>query len=106
MSVGNGVSRDVYTSLWKEAANSLLIGETERVPYLRHDLFKYEWEAIGKILLKGYIDTGYFLVILSKAFVLYSLFRGGGADDLLSSLFIYLSNEEVNMLKGGRVSRR
>ena len=88
------------TILWKEAANSLLIGETERVPYLRHDLFNYEWEAIGKILLKGYIETGYFLVILSKAFVQYTLFREGGADDLLSSLFIYLSNEEVNMLKG------
>ena len=48
MGIENGVSRDVYTSFWKEVANSLLIGETERVPYVRHDLFKYEWEAIGK----------------------------------------------------------
>ena len=58
MGVGNGVSRDVYTIFWKEVANSLLIGETERVPYVRYDLFKYEWEVTGKILLKGCIDTG------------------------------------------------
>ena len=58
---------------------------------MRLDLFKYEWEAIGKILLKGYIDAGYFLVIFSKAFVLYTLFGEVGVDDLLSSLFfIYL----------------
>ena len=67
---------------------------------MRLDLFKYEWEIIGKILLKDYIDTGYFLVILSKAFVLYTSFGEAGADDLLSSLFTYLPNDEANMLKG------
>ena len=67
---------------------------------MRLDLFKYEWETIGKLLLKGYIDTGYFPVILSKAFVLYTLFGEVGVDDLLSSLFPYLSNDEANMLKG------
>ena len=54
MGVGNGVSRDVYTSFWKEAANSLLIGDTERVPYVRDDLFKYEWEAIGKKIFQRF----------------------------------------------------
>ena len=100
MGVGNGISRDVYTNFWKEAVNSLPIGETERVPYVRHDLFKYELETIGKFLLKGYIDTGCFPVILSKAFVLYTLFGEDGVDDVLSSLFLYLTNDEANMLKG------
>ena len=63
--------------------NSLLIEETERVPNVRHDLFKYEWEAIGKTLLKGYIGTGYFPIILIKAFVLYTLFGEVGVGDLL-----------------------
>ena len=99
MGEGNGALREVYTSFWKEVANSLLIGETERVPYVRHDLFKYELEAIGKILFKAYIGTWYFLVILSKAFVLYTSFGEAGVDDLLSSLFLYLSNDETNMLK-------
>ena len=82
----------------KEAANSLLIGETERVSYVRLDLFKYEWETIGKLLLKGYIDTGYFPVILSKAFVLFTLFGKAGVDDLLLSLFPYLSNDVEGLL--------
>ena len=92
MGVGNRVSRDVYTSFWKEAANSLLIGKTERVPYGRHDLFKYGCEAIGKILLKGYIDAGYFPVVLSKAFVLYTLFGEVGVMTCYHRFFfIYLT---------------
>ena len=90
MGVGNGVSRDVCTSFWKEAANSLLIGETERVPYVRHDLFKYEWETIGKMLLKGYIDTGDFSVILRRAFVLYTLFVVGVMTCYNRFLLVYL----------------
>ena len=90
----------VYNSFWKEVANSLLIGETERVPYVRHYIFQYEWEAIEKILLKGYVDTGYFPVILSKDFVRYTLFEEIDVNDLLPSLFLYLSNCEANMLKG------
>ena len=42
MGIGNGVSRYVYTSFWKKAAHSLLIGETEQVPYVQHKLFNYE----------------------------------------------------------------
>ena len=87
--VGNGVSRNVYTSFWKEAANSLLIRETECVPYVRHDLFNYEWGTEGNILLKSYIDRGHFLVTLSKHFVLYTLFGEVRVDDLLSSRFLY-----------------
>ena len=98
--VGNGVSRNVYTSFWKEAANSLLIRETECVPYVRHDLFNYEWGTEGNILLKSYIDRGHFLVTLSKHFVLYTLFGEVRVDDLLSSRFLYLSNDEANMFKG------
>ena len=98
MGVGNGVSRDVYTSFWKKAAHSLLIGETEQVPYVQHKLFNYEWEAIGNILFKAYVDTGCFLVNLSKAFVLYALFGEVGVDDLLL-LFLSSYNDEANMLR-------
>ena len=68
-----------------------LLGKTERVPYVWLDLFKYEWLTTGKILLKGYFK---------QSFVLYTLFEEVGMDDLLSSLFPYLSNDEANMLKG------
>ena len=36
---GSGVSSDIYASFWSEAANSLMIGECVRIPYVRHDIF-------------------------------------------------------------------
>ena len=54
---GDGVARDIYSSFWIDVSNSLFIGEKERVPFVRHDLYKREWEAIGKILAKGFIMT-------------------------------------------------
>ena len=38
-------------------------------------------------------------MIFSGYFVLYTSFGEAGVDDLLSSLFLYLSNDETNMLK-------
>ena len=35
---GDGVARDIYSSFWTDVLNSLLIGEKERVPFVRHDL--------------------------------------------------------------------
>ena len=57
-----------------------------------HDLFKYKSKAIEKILLKAYVDTEYFVVILSKAFLLYTSFGDVGVDGLSLSYFflIYL----------------
>ena len=49
--VGNGANREVYSLFWNEVATCCLIGETERVPFVRHDLYKQEWEAVGKILV-------------------------------------------------------
>ena len=71
---GNGVARDIYSSFWIDATDSYFIGEKERVPFARHDLFKNEWKAIGDILMKGYYDVGYFPVIISKAFLVYSIY--------------------------------
>ena len=66
---GDGFARDIYSSFWIDVSNSLFIGEKERAPFVRHDLYKREWEAIGKILAKGFNDTGYFLTMISKSFV-------------------------------------
>ena len=42
------------------------IGERERVPFKRHDHFIKEWEAVGRILVKGYQSVLYFPLLLSK----------------------------------------
>ena len=33
---GTGVTRDVYASFWTDVTDSYLVGEKERVPYVRH----------------------------------------------------------------------
>ena len=52
--VGIGVTREVFSLFWKEFANSMTIGERERVPFVRHDHFIKEWGTVGRILVKGF----------------------------------------------------
>ena len=67
--MGSGVSRDVYSLFWAEVSDSYLIGTDQRVPFVQHDLYISEREAIGRILIKGYLDFGYFPIVLSYCFV-------------------------------------
>ena len=94
MGVGSGVSRDVYCTFWREVSDSYLIGDKERVPFVRHDLYKPEWQAIGKILVKGYIDTGYFQTTVSKSFLHYCLFGEVPSDELIASFLNYIAADE------------
>ena len=82
---GDGVAGDIYSSFWIDVSDSLFIGEKERVSFIRHDLYKRKWEAIGKILAKGFNDTGYFPTMISKSFVQYCFYGDVSNTELLSS---------------------
>eukprot|EP00794_Sanderia_malayensis_P020779 gene20779-22807_t len=97
--VGDGVARDVYASFWKEVADSLLIGQAHRLPYVRHDLYVQEWEAVGRILHLAYSQYSYFPLILSSAFVCFILFDMVPQDILLESFYLYLAPDESDTLK-------
>ena len=51
---GIGVVRDALSLFWKEVYDSLLIGENERVPFIRHNYNRLDWEAVARVVLKGY----------------------------------------------------
>ena len=55
---GAGVFRD--TSFWSQNFNSLTVGTQEKVPAIRHDYQRAEWEAIARILMCGYIRRDIF----------------------------------------------
>ena len=96
--VGIGVTREVCTLFWNEFANSMTIGE--RVPFVRHDHFVEEWNAIGRILDKGFESVSYFPLFISKAFLRYCLFGNQITDMVfLESFQKYLSKEEEEMIK-------
>ena len=31
----------------------------ERVPFVQHDYFVEEWEAVGRVIVKGYVSISY-----------------------------------------------
>ena len=31
----------------------------ERVPFMQHDYFVEEWEAVGRVIVKGYVSISY-----------------------------------------------
>lgn len=78
--------------------DSYLSGEQERVPQVLHYLYKQEWKAIGMIILKGFIDTGYFPIVLSKAFLYFCLFGEVSEELLISSFLKYLSPDESELV--------
>ena len=55
-----GVSRDVYAAFWTELMDHTAEGEDLRVPSPCPKWQEDEWKYIGRILLKGFQDHGYF----------------------------------------------
>jgi hypothetical protein len=71
-----GVLRDALSAFWNSFYDSCTVGEDERVPVVRHDFKEEEWEAIARILVKGYCVVKFFPVKLNKVFMFASLFEG------------------------------
>ncbi|KAF3834148.1 hypothetical protein F7725_025352 [Dissostichus mawsoni] len=91
----NGVSREVYTAFWEQFLETCE-GEAERVPRLRPDFCEAEWQAVGRIWVKGLLDHGVMPVRLSKAFILACNHGVDSVDvDILMTSFLnYLSPVE------------
>ena len=98
---GPGVFRDALSTFWNQFFTSLTVGAQEKVPAIRHDYQKPEWEAIARILVYGYIKERYFPLSLSRAFVALCLFGEEGitSEFLLSSFHLYISEDERETLK-------
>nr|XP_046264634.1 uncharacterized protein LOC124069480 [Scatophagus argus] len=65
----DGVSREVYSAFWEHFLEQCE-GEDERVPRLRPDYSEKEWQAVGRVWLKGYLDHNIIPIKLSPAFIL------------------------------------
>ena len=50
---GVGVMREVLTSFWQLVYHSLTVGTQEKVPCIRHELQKTQWEAIARVIVYG-----------------------------------------------------
>ena len=90
----------MLTSFWQECFSSLTVDASEKVPNVRHDYQKGEWEAIGCIIVYGYSFAKYFPIPLSPAFVA-TVFFGEESlmpEFLLEAFKSYLSVHEPEVL--------
>ena len=98
---GSGVFKDALSLFWKDVYDSLMLGEGERVPFIRHDFQRKQWEAIARILLKGYQVHQYFPLRLSKTFVVSCLFGESAVSDemLIGSFMQYVAEDERSVVQ-------
>ena len=56
-----GVERDIFSTIWQTVFCSYTLGDVEKVPCVRLDLKKSQWEAIGLVLTYGLKYCSYIL---------------------------------------------
>ena len=97
---GRGVLLDILTEFWQNVFTSLSVGSGEKIPFIRHDLQKPEWEAIARILVYGYKTVKYFPISLSHLFLASCLFGEESItpDFLLTSFRKYIAAEDRDVL--------
>ena len=84
--MGVCVGRDIYASVCLELMDSLFVGASERVPYVRHDIYFEEWEALDNLFLHGFTSCAYFPLQLSKAFVRFCLVGEAPYNSILKNV--------------------
>lgn len=96
----NGVSRDVYAAFWTQLLDHTAEGEDLRVPSLCPKWLEEEWKSIGRILLKGFQDHGYFPCRLSPAFAVSLIFGENEVSDdvLFESLLMFVSQSDRKLI--------
>lgn len=98
---GSGVVREILSLFWKECYSSLTVGATEKVPNVRHDFQKSQWEAVGRIIVYGYLEANFFPLSISRAFIATLVFGEESMCPtfLLDSFKLYISLEEKYVIE-------
>ena len=98
--IGNGVVRDIICSFFTELCSSHMIGCQEKVPNVRHDMGKEQWQSIARIMIYG-VRLGYFPLFFSQAFMSSTLFGEEhlNMDFLVNSLKQCVSVEEQDVIQ-------
>ena len=93
---GKGVVLDMVTNFWQDCFTSLMVGSSEKIPFIRHDLQKKEWEAVARVLVYGFKNLNYFPLKLSWAFIITCLFgeESISTESLLASFRKYIASED------------
>ncbi|XP_061180800.1 uncharacterized protein LOC133189443 [Saccostrea echinata] len=96
----NGVSRDAYSAFWIEFFRRSAEGEESRVPALNSKWQGDEWQAIGRLFAKGFVDQNVFPIQMSPVTtIVVSFGEASVTDKILNDAFLsYISKTERDTL--------
>ena len=92
-----GVTQEVVSLFWNQFYPALSMGASRKIPSIRHDCQKQDWEAITRFLVFGNLNARYFPITLSPVFVADSPFgeEAISKDFMLNSFYEFVSNDEA-----------
>ena len=77
-----------------------MLGEDERVPIIRHDVSKPMWQAIARVMLKGYFQEHYFPIQISPVFLSCLFGEESVTLEMYFNYFMnYISKPEANLVE-------
>lgn len=97
---GKGVMLDVLTHFWHEVYNTYTAGSTDKIPTIRHDMQKDQWQSIARVIIYGFTMFKYFPLKLSPVIISMSLFgeESLSRQFLLDSFRAYLTVDDRRVL--------
>lgn len=93
-----GVTRDAICEFWSSFYEECTLGNTFKVPCLRHDFGELEWQSVAKIIVFGYTRAGYFPVLLSLAFMEQCLYNQVKSD-LKDAFMLFIPENDAQILR-------
>mgnify|MGYP002803544190 FL=1 len=98
---GAGLLREALSVFWREYFMSLSVGAEAKVPSIRHDYQKAQWESVARVLVVGFIQANYFPISISLAFLASSLFgeESVSSQVLIESFHKYVSKDECETIQ-------
>lgn len=100
-----GVVRDCLSEFWHEFYEQCTMGNTLKVPFLRHDFGKQTWECVGWIISFGWQKEKYLPIILAQV-ILEQAALGYVKSDLIDNFLKYVSESDQIVLESCRTDFR
>ena len=98
-----GVLRDALSEFWGTFRDKCTLGNSVRVPALRHDMQYEHWKATAQILVMGFKQTGYLPVYLAIPFVAVCLQVDQehlcNQENLVSAFLNYIQESDKEILQ-------
>ena len=97
-----GVVRDAFFTFFQDFNYSYTVGREEKIPSLRHDLGKDEWQSVARILIHLFKrNVGCLPIVLSSSFMVPAVFGDSavGNDNLKKLFKNYISLDEKDLIE-------